>query len=68
MMDWLGKMLELPEEFLFSGPGRGGGVIQVCTFELSRECEKVLVNKKLFKYYNEISINLLQKKQHFKHL
>ena len=32
MMDWLGKMLDLPEEFLFSGPGRGGGVIQVCTF------------------------------------
>ena len=30
MMDWLGKMLQLPEEFLFSGPGRGGGVIQVC--------------------------------------
>ena len=28
MMDWLGKMLHLPEEFLFSGTGRGGGVIQ----------------------------------------
>ena len=28
MMDWLGKMLDLPEEFLFSGPGQGGGVIQ----------------------------------------
>jgi len=28
MMDWLGKMLNLPEEFLFSGPGKGGGVIQ----------------------------------------
>jgi hypothetical protein len=27
MMDWLGKMLNLPEEFL-SG-GKGGGVIQV---------------------------------------
>ena len=33
MMDWLGKMLQLPEEFLFSGPGRGGGVIQVSTCE-----------------------------------
>ena len=32
MMDWLGKMLELPEEFLFSGPGRGGGVIQVRSY------------------------------------
>ena len=28
MMDWLGKMLKLPEEFLFSGKGNGGGVIQ----------------------------------------
>ena len=28
MMDWLGKMLQLPEAFL-SG-GKGGGVIQVC--------------------------------------
>ncbi len=28
MMDWLGKMLDLPEEFLFSGKGKGGGVIQ----------------------------------------
>ena len=27
-MDWLGKMLNLPEEFLFSGKGNGGGVIQ----------------------------------------
>jgi len=30
MMDWLGRMLHLPEEFLFSGKdSRGGGVIQV---------------------------------------
>ena len=28
MMDWLGKMLSLPEEFLFSSGGDGGGVIQ----------------------------------------
>ncbi|XP_053206409.1 aromatic-L-amino-acid decarboxylase-like [Panonychus citri] len=28
MMDWLGKMLNLPEEFLFSSGGNGGGVIQ----------------------------------------
>ena len=32
MMDWIGKMLQLPEDFLFCGPGRGGGVIQVKTF------------------------------------
>ena len=29
MMDWLGRMLKLPEEFLFSGKNsKGGGVIQ----------------------------------------
>lgn len=28
MLDWLGKMLELPKEFLASSGGRGGGVIQ----------------------------------------
>lgn len=28
MMDWLGKMLNLPEEFLASSGGKGGGVIQ----------------------------------------
>ena len=27
-MDWLGKMLNLPEHFLFSSEGPGGGVIQ----------------------------------------
>lgn len=29
MLDWLGKMLDLPEEFLACSGGRGGGVIQV---------------------------------------
>lgn len=28
-MDWLGKMLGLPEEFLHCSPGAGGGIIQV---------------------------------------
>lgn len=28
MLDWLGKMLELPEEFLACTGGKGGGVIQ----------------------------------------
>jgi aromatic-L-amino-acid decarboxylase len=28
MMNWLGKMLSLPEEFLFSPGGSGGGCIQ----------------------------------------
>ncbi|GFN86167.1 dopa decarboxylase, partial [Plakobranchus ocellatus] len=29
MMDWLGKMLQLPKEFLFSESDKGGGIIQV---------------------------------------
>ncbi|XP_013419211.2 aromatic-L-amino-acid decarboxylase [Lingula anatina] len=29
MMDWLGKMLDLPEQFLFCSGGKGGGVIQM---------------------------------------
>lgn len=29
MMDWLAKIIGLPEEFLNSSPGSGGGVIQV---------------------------------------
>lgn len=29
MMDWLGKMLELPKAFLTEKAGEGGGVIQV---------------------------------------
>ncbi|XP_076029996.1 aromatic-L-amino-acid decarboxylase [Oratosquilla oratoria] len=28
MMDWLGQLLGLPKEFLFSSGGKGGGVIQ----------------------------------------
>lgn len=29
MLDWLGKMVNLPEEFLAGKDGQGGGVIQV---------------------------------------
>lgn len=28
MLDWLGKMIQLPAEFLASSGGKGGGVIQ----------------------------------------
>lgn len=28
MLDWLGKMLDLPAEFLACSGGKGGGVIQ----------------------------------------
>ncbi|XP_038849138.1 aromatic-L-amino-acid decarboxylase-like isoform X5 [Salvelinus namaycush] len=30
MMDWLGKMLKLPEDFIAGTHGQGGGVIQFC--------------------------------------
>nr|XP_009940044.1 PREDICTED: aromatic-L-amino-acid decarboxylase isoform X5 [Opisthocomus hoazin] len=30
MLDWLGKMINLPEDFLAGKDGRGGGVIQFC--------------------------------------
>ncbi|KAG8240020.1 hypothetical protein J437_LFUL017755 [Ladona fulva] len=30
MLDWLGKMLQLPPSFLACSGGKGGGVIQVC--------------------------------------
>ena len=29
MLDWLGKMIDLPKEFLACSGGKGGGVIQV---------------------------------------
>ena len=29
MLDWLGKMIDLPQEFLACSGGKGGGVIQV---------------------------------------
>ena len=51
MMDWLGKMLQLPEEFLFSGPGRGGGVIQVSI------CEKKILDPQ------KSNINVIYHKQ-----
>ncbi|PVD22245.1 hypothetical protein C0Q70_18053 [Pomacea canaliculata] len=38
MMDWLGQMLQLPDTFLFSGPGKGGGVIQGTASEATLMC------------------------------
>ena len=32
MLDWLGKMLQLPEHFIAGTHGHGGGVIQVSVF------------------------------------
>ena len=37
-MDWLGKMLQLPSEFL-SG-GKGGGIIQVSIVTISNLCSE----------------------------
>ena len=37
-MDWLAKMLGLPEEFLHSSPGMGGGVIQTTCSEATFCC------------------------------
>lgn len=34
MLDWLGKMLKLPECFIAGTSGRGGGVIQVISFSV----------------------------------
>ncbi|ESO98477.1 hypothetical protein LOTGIDRAFT_201667 [Lottia gigantea] len=38
MMNWLGKMLNLPKEFLFSPGGHGGGVIQSTASEVTLTC------------------------------
>ena len=32
MLDWLGKMLQLPKDFLSETQGQGGGVIQVSQY------------------------------------
>jgi hypothetical protein len=53
MLDWLGKMLELPKEFLASSGGRGGGVIQVnvnllLDFKLSPCFECLMLSSGLF--------------------
>lgn len=37
MMNWLGKLLGLPEEFLNCSEGPGGGVIQVSIVRDNRE-------------------------------
>lgn len=51
-MDWLGKLLGLPEEFLNSSPGPGGGVLQVSIlfyilFDFKRFRYKTVLNGKL---------------------
>jgi len=38
MLDWLGKMLDLPKEFLACSGGKGGGVIQVRGHDSGKRC------------------------------
>ena len=39
VLDWLGKMVGLPPQFLSRSPGsRGGGVIQSCASECVLDC------------------------------
>lgn len=52
MLDWLGKMLDLPKEFLACGGGKGGGVIQVissidCSRTLTKSRDKRTINDNL---------------------
>lgn len=35
MMDWMGKLLGLPEQFLNCTEGHGGGVLQVLKTDIS---------------------------------
>uniref|UniRef100_A0A8C8R9W0 Aromatic-L-amino-acid decarboxylase n=1 Tax=Pelusios castaneus TaxID=367368 RepID=A0A8C8R9W0_9SAUR len=63
MLDWLGKMLNLPEEFLAGRDGEGGGVIQFCAtlgttpccsfdrlLELGPICKSLSYYHKIFRY------------------
>ena len=47
MMNWLGKMMNLPEKFLFSPGSRGGGVIQGTASEATLVCLLAAKSKKL---------------------
>lgn len=47
MMNWLGKMMRLPEEFLFSPGSKGGGVIQGTASEATLVCLLAAKSKKL---------------------
>lgn len=44
MLDWLGKMLQLPEYFLAGTHGHGGGVIQVSVFCVNSRLRTSCIN------------------------
>ncbi|XP_021929055.1 aromatic-L-amino-acid decarboxylase isoform X2 [Zootermopsis nevadensis] len=62
MMDWLGKMLELPKEFLASTNGKGGGIIQGTASEatlvalLGAKAKAVLRAKQEHPEWNDVTI------------
>nr|QJW82780.1 DOPA decarboxylase [Lucilia cuprina] len=62
MLDWLGKMLELPKEFLACSGGKGGGVIQGTASEatlvalLGAKAKKIRVVKKEHPDWDAITI------------
>ena len=55
MMDWLAKLIDLPEYFLFSSKGKGGGVIHGTSSEATLYC--VLAAR--FHYETHYNINQL---------
>ncbi len=69
MMDWLGKMLNLPEQFLFSGQNScGGGVIQGTASEatlvaLLSARARILDKQKLTSSGNGVVQTLCNKKE-----
>jgi hypothetical protein len=62
MLDWLGKMLELPKEVRASSGGRGGGVIQVNMdlphFKLSPCCDCRMLSSELFPGVCNLNTNI----------
>ncbi|XP_037958572.1 aromatic-L-amino-acid decarboxylase isoform X2 [Teleopsis dalmanni] len=62
MLDWLGKMLNLPEEFLACSGGKGGGVIQGTASEatlvalLSAKAKKIQQVKKIHPDWDDNTI------------
>ncbi|GAB6027474.1 hypothetical protein CHUAL_001729 [Chamberlinius hualienensis] len=57
MLDWLGKLLNLPEKFLFSANGKGGGVIEGTASEAALICllaaKNCAIQRYMDKYSNE---------------
>jgi aromatic-L-amino-acid decarboxylase len=47
MMDWLGKMLKLPDFYLASSDGNGGGIIQGTASEATLVALLAARNKKI---------------------